>query len=109
MATLNVSAITAAGTLNSTVSAAGGGDKVKPIGDTVFIEVTNGGGSSITVTIPSYSTVRGQAVADRTVAVAASATKKIPIYAELNTNPADGLAAISYSGVTTVTVGAYRS
>ncbi|MEV5138427.1 hypothetical protein AB0K71_05715 [Streptomyces syringium] len=108
MATLTVSAIAAAGTLNSTVSAAGGGDKVKPDGDNVFIEVTNGGGSSINVTVASYPTVRGQAVADRVIAVAASATKKIPIYADLNTNPADGLASIAYSGVTTVTVAAYR-
>lgn len=108
MATLTATAVSAAGTANSTSSAAAGGDKVKPIGDRVFFEVTNGGGSSITVTIPSYSTVRGQAVADRTVSVAASATKKIPVYADLNTNPSDGLASITYSAVTSVTVGAYR-
>lgn len=109
MATLNASAITAAGTLNSTSAAAGGGDKVAPVADRVFIEVTNGGGSPITVTIPSYLSVRGQAVADRTVTIAATATKKIPIFADINTNPADGLASITYSGVTTVTVGAYRT
>lgn len=109
MATLAASAIAAAGTLNSTSSAAAGGDKVLPVADRVFVEITNGGGSSITVTIPSYSSVRGQAVADRTVTIAATATKKIPIFADINTNPADGLAAITYSGVTTVTIGAYRT
>ncbi|MFF7610746.1 hypothetical protein [Streptomyces lavendulae] len=108
MATLTVAAIAAAGTLNATTAAAGGGDKVKPDGDRVFVEVTNGSGGSINVTVASYPTVRGQAVADRVIAVAASATKKIPIFADLNTNPSDGLAAITYSAVTTVTVGAYR-
>ncbi|HEY5834980.1 hypothetical protein [Streptomyces sp.] len=108
MATLTANSIASGGTLNNPVAASAGGDKVQPVGDRVFIEVTNGGGSSITVTVPSYATVRGQAAADRTVTIAASATKKIPIYADLNTNPADGLASITYSGVTTVTVGAYR-
>ncbi|MCX5601626.1 hypothetical protein OOK29_26090 [Streptomyces phaeochromogenes] len=108
MATLTATPLAAAGVLNSTSAAAGGGDKVKPQGDHVWIEVTNGSGGSINVTIPSYPTVRGQAVTDRVVAVAASATKKIPIYEDLNTNPADGLAAITYSAVTSVTVGAYR-
>lgn len=108
MATLTPTSISAAGTLNSTSNAAVGGDKVKPIGDRVFVEITNGGGSSITVTIPSYASVRGQAAADRTVTIAASATKKVPIYADLNTNPADGLASITYSAVATVTIGAYR-
>ena len=108
MATLIATAIASSGTASSATAASAGGDKVAPSGDRLFVEVTNGGGSSITVTIPSYATVRGQAAADRTVTVAASATKKIPIYADLNTNPADGLAAITYSGVTTVTVGAFR-
>lgn len=109
MTTLTAAALAASGTLESPVAASAGGDKVAPVGDRVWVEVTNGGGSSITVTIPSYATVRGQAAADRTVTIAASATKKIPLFAELNTNPSDGLASISYSGVTTVTVAAYRS
>ncbi|MFI9332011.1 hypothetical protein ACIGZJ_31270 [Kitasatospora sp. NPDC052868] len=109
MATLTAAALAAAGTLEAPAAASAGGDKVAPVGDRVWVEVTNGGGSSITVTISSYATVRGQAAVDRTVTIAASATKKIPIFADLNTNPSDGLASISYSGVTTVTVAAYRS
>lgn len=109
MATLTPAALVAGGTLEASVAASAGGDKVAPIGDRVWVEVTNGGGSSITVTIPSYAAVRSQAAADRAITIAASATKKIPIFADLNTNPADGLASITYSGVTTVTVAAYRS
>ncbi|OKI22204.1 hypothetical protein [Streptomyces sp. CB03911] len=108
MATLTPLPLAAAGTLEATTAAAVGGDKVAPVADRVWVEVTNGGGSPITVTIPSYAGVRGQAAADRTVTIAAAATKKIPIYADLNTNPSDGLASITYSGVTTVTVAAYR-
>lgn len=107
MATLIPTAVASAGTLEAPAAASAGGDKCPPL-DRSWIEVTNGGGSSITVTIPSYAAVRGQAAADRTVTIAAGATKKIPLYSDLNTNPADGLAAITYSGVTTVTVAAYR-
>lgn len=107
MATLTPSAVLAAGTLEAPAAASGGGDKCPPLANS-WVEVTNGGGSSITVTVPSYAAVRGQAAADRTVTIAAGATKKIPLYADLNTNPSDGLAAITYSGVTSVTVAAYR-
>lgn len=110
MATLSTQAIGAAGTIPTYGAASGGGDKVKPeLGDRVFLHVKNGGGSPITVTLTSYATVRGQAAADRAITVAASGEKLIPVYADLNTNPADGLAAIAYSGVTTVTVAAIRN
>ncbi|WP_030024896.1 hypothetical protein [Streptomyces monomycini] len=109
MATLTVQPLLAAGTTSTLSNAASGGDKVKPSGDRVFVEVANGGASSVTVTITSYASVRGQQAADRTVTVPASGTKKIPLYEDLNTSPADGLASISYSSTTSVTVGAFRS
>lgn len=109
MATLSVQTITAAGLDPTYAAAAGGGDKVLP-GPTTFLHVINGGGSSITVTVATpgnfYAAVANP---DLTVTVGASGESMIPIPATPFGDPADsGLAAISYSGVTTVTVAALR-
>jgi hypothetical protein len=84
-------------------SAAGGGDKAQP-GDRVFLLVRNGSGSSINVTLDSTGVAfNATAVGDTVVAVADGAEKLIPIRREY-ASPVDGLAGISYSAVTTVTV-----
>lgn len=102
------------GTAITTTSAAGGGDTLSnPRGKTA-LQVTNGGGGSINVTVgvPSPTPVRAadgqfpaQSLTSTVVAVAAGATKIIgpipPAY-----NDGSGIVAISYSGVTSVTVAA---
>lgn len=82
-------------------------------GERVILEVTNGSGSSITVTIaPAKSTVNVKdigpvTVPSRTVSVGAGATKRIgpipPGYVG-----ASGKAAITYSATTDVTRAAFR-
>jgi hypothetical protein len=74
-----------------------------------FLVVANGSGGSINVTIQNPATYRGLDVADRVVAVAAGATKHIPVPAYLR-QPADavtgaGMALVDYSAITTVTRG----
>jgi len=110
MATLTVNAVTRAGFRddNALVAAAGGGDKFLPSKDT-WIRVNNGGGSPITVTVATPGSTYGLAIADVSVSVTNAQSQVIgPFPAELFANPTDGLADITYSGVTTVTVGAFK-
>ncbi|MBG0828555.1 hypothetical protein HS041_12325 [Planomonospora sp. ID67723] len=101
MATYTAEAITSAGTTFTSRSAASG-DKITP--DTnVWIEVTNGSGSSMTVTIAAPGTTRyGQANPDPVYTVANGATKAIPMYADY-VDPSDGLIALTWSATTSVT------
>jgi hypothetical protein len=108
MATLTTQVIALSGLAPAYASAAGGGDKCA-VGDRNFLHVKNGGGSSITVTLTATASVRGQAVSNVTVTVAAGAEKMIgPLSSDLLQSPTDGLCAVGYSGVTTVTVAALR-
>jgi len=106
MATLTAQPATAIGGRTITFTAASaGGDKVKP-GSNVLLLVRNDSASSITVTLDATGLVfNGQNVPDTTVAVAAGAEAIIPVTADYR-NASDGLAAITYSAVTTVTVAA---
>ena len=108
MATLATQSITTAGITPTFAAAAGGGDKCLP-GAGTYLHVKNGGGSPITVTLATPATVDGTlAVGDRAVVVANAAEAKIAVPDTLYRDPADGLASITYSGVTTVTVGVFR-
>jgi hypothetical protein len=63
-------------------------------------------GSSITVTVATPGEVKGLAVSDATLTIAAGKTGSIPLarlFAGTN-----GRAVITYSAVTTVTVGAFE-
>jgi hypothetical protein len=107
MATLTTQAIAIAG-LNPTFAAAGAsGDKVA-CGERTWLHVKNGSASSITVTLAATGAVRGQTVTSPTVSVPASGERMIgPLTADLFAGATDGLAAITYSATTTVTVAAF--
>lgn len=109
MADLATQNISRAGIVPSFSAAAGGGDKFIPDEDT-YIEAINGSGGAITVTIATPKTVDGEAIADRAVSVAAGARRKIgPFPKSLFADPADsGKAAITYSGVTSLTIGVFK-
>ncbi|WP_151898275.1 MULTISPECIES: hypothetical protein [unclassified Streptomyces] len=108
MATLTVQTIGAGGLSPTYAAADVAGDKLKP-GRTTFLHVINADASPITVTIATPGTVSGLAIADRAVTVDASDEQMIPIPADLYGDPADsGLASVSYSSVTSVTVAALR-
>lgn len=107
MATLTPQQATLAGTTFTTASASGGGDKVRPV-DGVAVLVTNGGGSPITVTIVAPgNTEFGVAEPDPTVTVANGTSKLIGPFSQ-KLRGTDGLVALTYSGVTSVTVAAVQ-
>lgn len=89
-------------------SAAGGGDTFANTGIERLM-VVNGGGGAITVTIDSPGQCNfgtsANAAHDLAVSVAAGATKILPA---LPTNQYGETAAITYSGVVSVTVAAIR-
>jgi hypothetical protein len=112
MATLTVNEVNLTGFRddNALVAAAGGGDSFLP-GDTTYIRVNNGGGSPITVTVatPGSTGNSGLGIADVSVSVTNAQSRLIgPFPSQLFAQSDDGLADITYSGVTSVTVGAFR-
>ena len=82
------------------------GNKVLNDGKT-YIEVANGSGDSINVTIDCPGSVDGFAVADLVVAVGAGVRKKIGPFTG-TFNQADGYFWVVCSAVVTVTIGAFR-
>ena len=107
MATRTSESIPTAGLAPTYNAASAGGDKLAP-GEGVFIHVKNGSASPITVTLATPQTVDTLAVADRTVSVPNAAERFIAV-PNLYRDPADGLAAITWSAVTTVTFAAMRT
>lgn len=111
MADLTVNTYSAGSLTDSLTAAAGGGDAIPAYTGKEWLEVNNGGGSSINVTLVSQYVppAAGTAAASLVVAVAAGARKKIkaPAPKEIWTD-VNGKLQITYSGVTSVTVGAFR-
>jgi hypothetical protein len=111
MATLTSQVITRAGVVVTPVAAAGGGDAM-PVGSGMMLEVTNGGGSSITVTlvVPAARTFEPNvAITSPVITVVNGTTRWIgPVDAQTFADPVTGLCTITYSGVTTVTVAAVQ-
>lgn len=115
MATLTVNQITQAGFRddNALVAAAGGGDAFVPTKET-FVRINNGGGGSITATFATPGTVPAGggstlAIADGGGAVTNAQSRIFgPFPAELYADPTTGMCTLTYSGVTTVTVGVFK-
>ncbi|AVP41351.1 hypothetical protein SEA_YARA_17 [Streptomyces phage Yara] len=91
-------------TVAALVAAASLGDSAE-VGSGKFLAVNNGGGSPITVTIATPGTAKGFAIADGTYVVAAGKLCLVPLNDVFRGG--DGRAAITYSGVTSVTVGVF--
>ena len=108
MAVLTTQTVTAlAGTAVTMASAAAGGDTVNRPARGLYLKVTNGSGGSLDVTIAVPGNAwNGAAAPDTTVAVAAGATKYIPMDARYANS--SNQAAITYSGVTSLTVAAIQ-
>lgn len=114
MATLTTNTITKLGVAESLVSAAGGGDACScgTLSQPVFLYVKNAGGSSMTVTlnVPASKTVEPNVAASVAAVTVASSTSKLigPIDQTWLADPVTGLCSITYSAVTSVTVGVYQ-
>jgi hypothetical protein len=109
MAVLTVQSIVRAGLDPSYVAATGGGDQFLP-GSDVFLHVKNGHTSAQTVTVVTPGTVLGD-IAQADVAVSVpNADERIigPFPASHFADSTDGLADITYSGVTALTIAAIR-
>jgi hypothetical protein len=108
MALLTTQVVGRAGVTPAYVAAAGGGDTFTPDLDS-FIHIKNGGGSPITVTIVTPGTVRGLAIADIVVIVTNAQERMILVGPpDLVADPTTGLGNITYTGVTTVTIGQFK-
>jgi len=109
MATLTTQVINRAGSVITPVAAAGGGDAMQ-CGSGMMLEVTNGGGSPITVTlvVPAARTfVPNVAITSPVVSVTNGTSRRIgPVDAVTFADPVTGLCSITYSAVTSVTVAA---
>ncbi|NUP49009.1 MAG: hypothetical protein HOW97_17140 [Catenulispora sp.] len=111
MALLSNQTIAATGLTPATVAASVGGDTIAPASlsdDRCFLYVNNGSASSITVTVADPGkTPAGNSGTAAAITVAAGAVSLIPI-APGSISAATGLASITYSAVTTVTVASVR-
>jgi len=88
------------------------GDKFLNDGKT-FLRIKNGDASPITVTIQTPGTIDGQALADLTVTIAATADEDGLDFQDIGPftaiyNQSDGYVWALCSAVTSVTIGAYR-
>jgi hypothetical protein len=107
MAALATQVIALPSTLPTFAAAAGGGDTAIPGSDT-FLVVKNGGGSSITVTLDVPGTdAFGNNNPDLVVTVVNATERYIPLRSAALVQPSTGLVNITYSAVTSVTVGVF--
>jgi len=111
MATLTTQSIVSTGLNPTYQAAAGGGDKVRP-GARVFLHVKNDDGSSVTVTVDDVLSQEPSGAAsfdpNLEVVIEPSGERMIGPIVESRFRGSDGLAAISYSSVTSLTVAALR-
>jgi hypothetical protein len=98
---------------NALVAAAGGGDAFVP-SDRTFVRINNAGGGAITATFATPATVAAGggstlAVADGGGSVTNAQSRLFgPFPAELYADPTTGMCTLTYSGVTSVTVGVFK-
>jgi|SRR6478672_12144949 len=107
MALLAVQVVSQAGITPTYAAATGGGDTI-PTGDTYVLICKNGGGSPITVTLDVQpgTTPAGDVYPEHIVTVPNGSEKWIgPLTPSIYRNPSTNTCAVTYSGVTTVTVG----
>lgn len=103
MALLTPQQVTRAGTVITLTAAAAGGDTYDNT-NAPQLEVNNGSGAPIDVWAAIYAD--GQAIVQgRKWTIAAGARERIAAMPGQYTNPADGKVSLTYSGVTTLTVG----
>lgn len=108
MATLTVVDIARTGVDVAGVTPGGSGDEWANTGKE-FIEVKNGSGSSITVTLDIKSTVDSAAVTDPTVSIAAGITKAIgPFPTGIYNDSSTGRAKATCSATTDITIKALK-
>lgn len=105
MALLSTQKIVRDGLAPTFAAATSGGDTVNGHAD--FFVVKNASASTVTVTVATPATLEtGDAYPDKAFSVAAGAEQWVPVIAPY-VNDADGLVALTYSAVASVTVAAF--
>lgn len=107
MAALTVQAVSLAGVVPSATAAAALGDTFVNDGRT-FLKVINGAGAPINVTIDSVINCDQGEDHNVVVAVANGTTRYIGPFPPDRFNNASGAVSVTYSAVTSITVGAFR-
>lgn len=107
MATLAVQNISISGLEATKTACAGGGDVFPNDGNTMII-IENGSGGDITVTATTSKSIQGLAVADAAVVVTAGEERAIGLFDPALFNNSSGQVALTYSGVTSLTVQVIR-
>lgn len=106
MATLTVSALSPSGTAEAALVAANvGGDQFSNNGKT-YLKVTNGGGAPITVTIVAQRTCDQAVLHNITNSVTNATTELMGPFSDRYTD-SNGFVQVTYSAITSVTVGAF--
>jgi hypothetical protein len=106
MATLTVTPITRAGVVVTTLTAAAVGGDVYPNASSPYLEFLNSSGADITVYAAVY--VDGQTIVQgRAWVIAAGARVRILPNGSSYTHPSTGMVSLTYSGVTTFSVGVF--
>jgi hypothetical protein len=110
MAALTTSAVTQAGTTITLAAAGAGGDTIVASAST-WLHVKNASGASITVTVDDPTSPTPTAATafnpDAAITVAASAERLIGPISSRFANATTGLATVTYSSATSITVGAF--
>ena len=106
MAAIPLQVLVPGGSASDYDPASVGGDTF-PTGPGVWLEVFNGGGSSINATLVTTGTVEGLTIQDRVVPIPAGERVKIPTPSRLYAG-ADGQGSVTWSSVTSVTVGSFK-
>jgi hypothetical protein len=106
MALLDVQAFSLAGNDLTYAAATGGGDTVQT-GTTLHVKNGSGGAITVTIDCPNACSFGVTDNAhDKVVSVPAGENRFIPVEARFGN--ASGIASISYSGVTSLTIAAFR-
>jgi hypothetical protein len=110
MALLATQDVVYAGLLPTYAAATGGGDTFVADQDTI-LHAKNGSGGALTVTVAVAATsVGGQAITSIAVSVPAGSERMIgPFPPNFFNSPSTGVASITYSGVTSLTVAIIRA
>jgi hypothetical protein len=109
MATISVQTIVKGGLTPTFSAAAAGGDQFRLNDKNDIYWIKNGSGGSVTVTFITQATTDGLAVADRAISVPAGAERVVSDLDPQVYRDANGYCQVTYSAVTSVTVGAFRS
>lgn len=106
MATLAVTQLTPAGAVEPALTAAAGGGDQFPNNGRTYFKCTNGGGAPITVTVVAQRACDQGSIHSITNSITNATTELMGPFTDRYTD-ANGFVQVTYSAVTTVTVGAF--